>query len=114
MSEFELDLYCNEEIISINQDAAFSHSLPAFEKNDGDSSLYVFEKTLEDGDTAYAIFNMGEREESFDVEFDGGSNIRDVWSKEDLGVVSTLSFSMPKHTVRIIKGSSKLIKVLTK
>ena len=114
MSEFELDLYCNEEIISINQDAAFSHSLLAFEKNDGDSSLYVFEKTLEDGDTAYAIFNMGEREESFDVEFDGGSNVRDVWSKEDLGVASTLSFSMPKHTVRIIKCSSKLIKIHTK
>ena len=114
MSDFELDLYCNEEVISINQDTAFSHSLPVFVKNDGESSLYIFEKKLEDGSTAYAMFNMGECEESFDVEFDGRSSLRDVWSKEDIGVESTLSFSMPKHTVRIIKSSSKLTKVHTK
>ena len=113
-SEFELDLYCNEEIISINQDTAFSHSLPVFQKTDGGSSLYIFEKKLEDGNIAYALFNMGDCEEAFTVKFEGQSDVRDVWSKENIGITNTLSFSMTGHTVRIIKGSSKLENVYTK
>ena len=108
ISEFELDLYCNEEIIAVNQDSAFAFSAPVFEKVENDSKLYIFEKPLADGNVAYGIFNMGETGEKFTINFEEKSTIRDLWSKEDLAATDALSLDMPKHTVRIFKCSKKL------
>ena len=113
ISEFELDLYCNEEIIEINQDTAFAFSVPVFKKVASGSKLYVFEKQLVDGNTAYGVFNMGETDEKITVSFKEQSAVRDVWSKEDLDSTQALSFDMPKHTVRIFKCSEKINEVKT-
>ena len=70
----------------------------------------IYEKLLEDGSYAYAFFNMGETSENVNTVFSEESNLRDVWAKEDLGVLDTLNFIMPKHTVRIIKSEKKATK----
>ncbi len=111
ISEFELDLYCNEEIIEVNQDTAFAFSVPVFKKVENDSKLYIFEKQLADGNTAYGVFNMGEADEKITINFEEQSTVRDLWSKENLEATQALSLDMPKHTVRIFKCSKKLNEV---
>ncbi|MBR2042951.1 MAG: hypothetical protein IJ946_01275 [Clostridia bacterium] len=111
ISEFELDLYCNEEIIAINQDVGFAPSIPVFKKTENNSNLYVFEKQLADGKVAYGIFNMGESDEIITINFDGRSSVRDLWSKTDLDAADTITIDSPKHTVRILKCSKKLNEV---
>lgn len=105
ISDFEMDLYCNEEIIAINQDTAFSRPVLIFQK---EGNLYVFEKQLEDGTLGYAFFNFGESEEMFTANFTEQSTLRDVWLKEDIGTMDTLSLAMSRHTVRIIKSPKML------
>jgi alpha-galactosidase len=107
ISDFDLAMYCNEEIIAINQDAAFAPSVPIFRYKKDDAILDVFEKLLEDGSYAYAFFNMGETSENVNTVFSEESNLRDVWAKENLGSLDSLTFTMPKHTVRIIKSEKK-------
>ena len=68
----------------------------------------VFEKELEDGSYAYALFNMGETKQKVLGRFAGEANLRDVWAKEDLNDARYLDLELMPHTVRIIKSSQKL------
>ena len=108
VSDFEMALLCNEEIIAINQDAAFETAVPVLRHQKEDSILDVFEKKLEDGSYAYAIFNMGEEEETVLSTFAEETLLRDVWAKEDLGSFASAEFTLKPHTVRILKSNSKL------
>ena len=107
ISDFDLAMYCNEEIIAINQDAAFAPSIPVFRYKKDGAILDIYEKLLEDGSYAYAFFNIGETSENVNTVFSEKSNLRDVWAKENLGSLDSLTFTMPKHTVRIIKSEKK-------
>ena len=107
VSDFDLALYCNEEIIAVNQDAAFAPSVPVFRKDADDAKMHVYEKLLEDGTYAYALFNMGETEETVSASFTEDSALRDLWAKEDLGTVSHIDITLPRHTVRIVKSAKK-------
>ena len=107
VSDFELALYCNEEIIAINQDTSFEAPNLVLSKSEGDSMLHVYERLLEDGRYAYAFFNLGETEEEAHTHFSVAGAARDLWAKEDLGMLSDLLLTLPKHTVRIIKSESK-------
>jgi len=111
ISEFELDLYCNEEIIAINQDAAFAPSLLIFRQDTKDSMLHIYEKELQDGTYAYAFFNFGEKEESCTSLLDKTSTLRDLWAKENLGTAKEFPLTLPKHTVRIVKSEKKIRKI---
>ena len=102
-------MYCNEEIIAINQDCAFSTARPVFIYESGDRMLHIFEKELEGGDTAYAFFNFGEKEDVGRVYFKGKRNVRDVWAKKDLEPAESVCFAMPAHTVKIIRVSNMAI-----
>ncbi len=114
VSDFDLALYCNEEIIAVNQDAAFAPSVPVFRKNEGNATLDVYEKLLEDGTYAYAFFNMGETEETVTAKFSEASTLRDLWAKEDIDTCDALSLTMPTHTVRIVKSKMKAERIFTK
>lgn len=107
----ELDIYCNEEIIAINQDCAFNTALPILRVKEGNRQLDVFEKQLENGDYAYAIFNLGEVDE--EIRFiTGDCTVHDVWAKECLissGEKCESIYFMPApHTVRIIRTSKRI------
>ena len=105
ISEFELSLYGNEEIIALNQDAAFdpARRLTAQEEAIGIEGVHIYERTLEDGAKAIAVFNMGEAQACFDVTSDACALWRDVWAKKDLGKRSAMTLDMAPHTVRVLR-----------
>ena len=105
IDEFELSLYCNEEIIAINQDSAFSTAVPFIMEEDGEKVLHIYKKELSNGDYALAVFNMGETEETVDIDLEGNFAVCDVWAKEDMGRMNKLSVPTYPHTVRIFRVS---------
>ena len=109
IGEFEFSLYCHEEMIAINQDSAFSTAHPVMiEEKDG-YIYHVFEKKLEDGKYAYALFNLGEKSMHTQTFFEGKGVIRDVWAKENLTEDGDyLFFRMHPHTVRVLKSDTRL------
>ena len=70
---------------------------------DGKKIIHVFKKKLAEGDTAYAVFNLGETEETVNVYLDGESSIRDVWAKKDLTTASKITVATKPHTVKIYR-----------
>lgn len=107
VSDFELALYCNEEILAINQDTSFAAPELVLNKTEGDAMLHAYEKPLEDGEYSYAFFNMGETEETICLGLSAESDVRDLWAKESLGKHTELSLTLPRHTVRIVKSESR-------
>ena len=102
-SDFERDMYCNEEIIAINQDSEFSAARPVIMLEDGKKIVHVFKKKLSGGDSAYAVFNLGQTEEKVDIYLDKEAKIRDVWAKKDLGASSKITVQTKPHTVKIYR-----------
>ena len=107
MSEFELSLYCNDEILAINQDDAFFAATPIYMNERDGSMVHVYEKLLSDGSYAYAIFNLGKKNERVKMTFEGNSLLRNVWEKSDIGVFGEIAMQIPSHTVKIIKSEKK-------
>jgi len=106
--EFELSLYCNEEIIAINQDCSFQAAKLLYRNERGSSVLDVLEKKLEDGGFAYALFNIGETVQTVLGRFSEKARLRDVWAKEDLEPASYLDLVLMPHTVRILRSDKRL------
>lgn len=111
IDEFELSLYCNEEILAINQDGAFHTAFPIYRYENGDSILDVFEKKLEDGSFAYALFNMGETVQTVYGGFSSEADLRDPWAKKALERSRYLDLVLMPHTVRIIRSDQRLLRV---
>ena len=108
ISELELALYCNEEILAINQDCAFHTAMPIYRLDTGELILDVLEKQLEDGTYAYAFLNIGEAEQKVMAQFPAVATLRDVWAKEAMESAQHLWLQLPPHTVRIVKSSLKI------
>ena len=98
---FEISVYCNEEIIALNQDCAFTSVRQIYGEPEGDFA--VFEKSTEDGGLAYAIFNMGETVREYAFVHGAETVLRDLWAKEDLASSARHVFTLYPHTVRILK-----------
>ena len=103
VSDFEMAMYGNEEVIAINQDAACRAAKPYLMQEDGAKRIHVFRRLLENGDIAFCAFNLGETEETVKLWLDEPAAVRDVWAKKDLGVTETVSLRMMPHTVRILR-----------
>jgi len=104
ISEFELSMYCNDEIIAINQDSLADAAKPYMMIENGDKIIHVLKRKLSDGSSAFAVFNFGKTTENVKVYLDGESKIRDVWAKRDMKNAKTISIlEMKPHTVRIFK-----------
>ena len=105
IDDFELSLYCNEEVIAINQDSAFCTAKPYMMLEDGKKIIHVFKKRLAGGDYAISIFNLGETIEDVKVYLEKNSEIRDVWAKKDMEAGESILVNMHPHTVRIFRVS---------
>lgn len=99
MSEFEKNMYCNEEIIAIHQDALTAPAFLKVDKAEGESRLKIYEKPLADGTYAQAFFNVGQTWETVALD-KGVSAVRDVWAKEPL---QEQILSLPPHSVRVVR-----------
>ena len=98
-TEFELDLYCNEEIIAVNQDALLAPAKTVL-SNDG---LYIFEKPLDGGDRAIGIFNTDDKTRTVEYPLHEKAVLRDLWMKEDVGVTNAVKAEIEPHSARIYR-----------
>jgi len=98
LTEFERDMVMNEEILAIHQDALCCYPEFAEQKE----TLRVYKRKLENGDTAYAVFNTGSDAEDYPIAFCG--KVRDVWAKQDLAE-NTASIRVKAHCVRVLRVS---------
>ena len=105
VDDFELSMYCNNEIIAINQDTAFCSAKPILTIEKGDTIIHGYKRLLSNGDFAIALFNLGETKEFVTTYLDEEMNIRDVWAKKDLEKANKISLAMEPHTVRIFRMS---------
>lgn len=106
LTEFELDMLCNEEVIAVNQDSLGKSAVCVWEEKTcaEDYSLQkhmkVYEKLLSDGRKAVAVFNLGNTVESYCI---NASKARDLWAKEDLASEDgKIALQLHPHTVRLI------------
>ena len=103
-NDFELSIYCNEEIIAINQDKGAYAAKPYIMIDDGKKKINVLKKKLHNGDYALAVFNLGEDFEDVKVYLDDMSEIRDVWAKENLENADTVNIiGMAPHSARVFR-----------
>lgn len=114
LTDFDRAMFCNEEVIAVNQDALCKGAVCVFEEKTVNSSyeterhIKIYEKELSDGEKAIAIFNLGNTEEAFEIIADGA--LRDLWAKED---ISSDTISSHPHGVRLVKsGKSTQAKLL--
>ena len=109
LTPFEKDLFMNDEVLSVNQDALGICAYCADEHRTHDkehtlrqyTKLYI--KPLSDGSHALAFFNLGEEEAELSLPAEYDSAVRDVWAKEDLTVESLRAFRMMPHTARLFR-----------
>lgn len=110
VTDFELSVYCNEEIIAINQDCAFNTARPIIKIEEDNKIIHVFKKVLENGKVAYALFNLGETVQTVEVDLGSTCRVRDVWAKEDLQDANKLVFEMQPHCTRVFVTEKTNIK----
>ena len=103
LTEFQLSVYCNEEIIALNQDIAFKSAKPMLMVQDGEKCFHAYKRKLHDGSYAVMIMNLGEVAGRIQVYLDECSSVRDLWAKKDLNKTDVLDLTMKPHTVRIFK-----------
>jgi len=103
ISDFELSMYCNDEMIAIHQDELCAPARPYLIKEKGEGMLHILRRRLADGDVAYMALNLGSVREEVVIDLEGKGRVRDVWAKEDLGEMSVLMCRMQPHTVRVFR-----------
>lgn len=102
LTAFEFDMICNEEAISINQDALADYP----ESIDVEGSVRVYRRKLENGDEAYALFNMENQASVYEIDLPANVVVRDVWMKETLPAADKLRCELPPHGARIFRLSA--------
>ena len=107
LSEFELSVYCNEEVIAINQDVSFSSAKPFLMIENNNKCVHLYKRKLSNGDYAILAINFGEKTEKIDLYLENTAIIRDVWAKKDLETNNTTVFWMNPHTARIFRMHEK-------
>ena len=103
LTDFEMDMICNEEIIALNQDAICDYPKELMQFADRDAIAYV--RNLENGDKAIAVFNSDDEALEGQIPLEEEMQIRDVWEKKDLGKASIIDFAVAPHCVRVFRLS---------
>ena len=103
MTDFEFDLYTNDEVIAINQDALSEFP----ERVEGDKeNLLTYRRRLEDGSTVFAVFNLSDAEEERELRFDGIAAWRDLWAKTDVARCARHVCKVPAHCAVLLKATA--------
>lgn len=108
VTDLELSIYANEEILAIHQDCGFHAAKPLLRVKEGERRFDILERELANGSYAYAIFNLGETEECVTLAADAPCALRDAWAKEELTDTGALSLTVLPHTARILTAEARL------
>lgn len=102
-TENELDIICNEEIIAINQDSIASYPKPVKKEE----KFRIYKRELENGDFAYAVFNLDDKDREVSLNFGKTERVRNVWLKEDVVCNGELDLTVEPHGVYVIRVTPK-------
>lgn len=112
LTDFDLAMLCNDEILAVNQDRLGIGAVCLSERQTHDLSrsetgcAKIYARPLEDGSFAAGFFNLGETSEELTLGLKGDAAIRDLWARKPLGVVSgSLALSLAAHSCRMLKIS---------
>ena len=105
LSDFEFDMICNDEILTLHQDALCDYPQLAYRSEDETVKLY--KRVLENGDCAIAVFNTRDEDFEHTYETEDECLVRDVWSKEDIVTAKAFAFTVPAHGVRVFRLTKK-------
>ena len=110
LTAFDMALLCNEEVLSVNQDALGLGAVCVVEERRHGTDFRelshkrIYVKPLEDGSAAAAMFNLGEREETLSLPLSDTKRVRDLWAKRELGIFADeITLSIPAHGVRLLR-----------
>lgn len=98
LSDFERDVLCNEDIIRINQDSAADYPALVCRAN----SLHIFARTLENGDHAYAVFNLADTEQHFEIGVDGHS-FTELWTGKTGQIRNRIADTIEPHCAMVYR-----------
>lgn len=110
LTDFDLAMLCNEEILAVNQDSLGSGAVCVSEFNShnmerqetGNTKIYA--RPLEDGTFAAGFFNIGETNEEMSLAISEDASVRDLWARKDLDNINRkLTLTLAPHTVRMVK-----------
>ena len=106
LDAFTLTLLSNDEVIAVNQDALGKQAIPLVRKD----GIEIWEKDMEDGSKAIALFNRGSSSAPARLERSvlgpGTWQIRDLWSHKNLGELQpTFQSRVPTHGVILLRIS---------
>ncbi|MBP3382073.1 MAG: hypothetical protein J6L00_05440 [Clostridia bacterium] len=102
MTDFLLDMVCNEEMIAINQDALADYPRPVYK----DENVWLYKRRLENGDVAYAAFNRSEAPQTIRIPVDQNAAVRDVWQKEAMTTHGEILCELPPHSTKVYRVHS--------
>ena len=114
ITDEDLAIMTNEEIIAINQDPMGLQAEYIGEVN----NVQTYMKDLENGDVAVALVNLGDATTTATVDFsklsalESGTNyyVRDLWKKENMGTKSSsFEVSIESHETKVFRLSQNLI-----
>lgn len=103
LTDFEFDLIANEEIIKINQDSLADY--PTLRSKDETGDVTVYERQLENGDIAIAIFNASDDEITQVLDLEGFANVRNLWIKTDMVPTKDFSCTVESHCAIVLRVS---------
>ncbi|MBQ8936779.1 MAG: alpha-galactosidase [Bacteroidaceae bacterium] len=103
MDEFTLNLLCNNEVNAVNQDILGQQA----DRISKEGGIEVWSRPLADGTIALGIFNIGDKEQTVDMQTlipakEPLKTIRDLWRQKDLST-SELNCTIPAHGCRYLK-----------
>ena len=105
LSEFEKNLICNDEIIKINQDSLSDY--PVLMHISDDKKVEVYRRTLENGDTAIAVFNTADEGRYHVFDMSEFSMVRNLWAKTDLESAREFTCVVEPHCAVILRCVKK-------
>ena len=98
-------LIANEEIIRINQDSLADYA-DLHCKNEAED-LMVYRRKLENGDTAFAIFNASEEEKEQILDLEEFTAVRELWTKTDLIPAKEFKYTVEPHCAVVLRASKQ-------
>ena len=105
LDAFTLSLLTNHEVLEVNQDPLGKQA----QRIIANKNIQVWIKEMEDGSKAVGVFNLGDKDENYDLIFNslGYSNVssvRDLWRQIDIpNVTTSIRLSLPSHGVSLLK-----------
>jgi alpha-galactosidase len=101
------EILTNKEVIAVDQDPLGSEGRRV--RKNGDTE--VWSKQMKDGSRAVVLLNRGASDADISVSWEDlgypahlGANVRDLWTKKDLGKsTATFSSKVPSHAVTMLR-----------